>query len=417
MNLKYSVVVVTGLCASLAVGALATLGNPSLLALTSVVPAIWLFQPSRRTAYSSACCYYLAALWQIPGVLHSLPGTSRLDGLESVTIWLCAAALLSLPWALAWNHDSRRVLWLTPIAQALSIVPPLGLIGLACPASAAGLLLPGAGWFGFAVVLVLPGVLVAWPRGAPLGLVASIALIHLTYDGGPRAPRNWEGINTNRRPTLGLVQQYEAIDEVLSLSLRSSADVVVFPETTVSTWTSGADAYFGEAIAELKARGKTVLIGSTVEIPPPVGSAVSLDISGAIRVLNGDSEQGAPLAVRSESRYRNLVVIRGGQSGLFAQRIPVPIGMWHPFSGIGVPLNLTGPTTIEIWGQRAAILICYEQLLAWPILTSLLQKPTIVVGIANSHLPRLGSIPDLQALYLRSWARLFGLPTVTAMNR
>lgn len=67
------------MCASIAVGALATSGSASLLALTTVVPAIWLFQPSRRTAYFSACCYYLAALWQIPGILHSLPAEVRLD--------------------------------------------------------------------------------------------------------------------------------------------------------------------------------------------------------------------------------------------------------------------------------------------------------------------------------------------------
>lgn len=414
MKLNTSVVVVTGMCASSAMGALATWGSAPLLALTTVAPAIWLFQPSRRAAYSSSCSYYLTALWQIPGVLHSLPGASRLSEFESITVWLCAAALLSLPWALAWNHDCHQILWLTPVAQTLSIAPPLGLIALACPASAAGLLLPGTGWVGFVAVLVLPGVLVAWPRGATLGLAAGIAMIHLTYEGAPGAPTGWQGMNTNLRPAEGIVRQYEAIDEAISLALRSSAEVTVFPETAVSNWTHGTDAFFSDAIAHLKARGKTLLIGSTVQTPPPVGSSLLLDISSAIRVLNGEFDQRESSA---GSRYRNVVMIRGDQFGSFAQRIPVPIGMWHPFSGFGVPLNLTGPATIEIKGQRVAILICYEQLLAWPILTALVQKPTIIVGIANTHLPRLANTAKLQALYLRSWTQLFSLPIVTATNR
>jgi hypothetical protein len=34
-------------------------------------------------------------------------------------------------------------------------------------------------------------------------------------------------------------------------------------------------------------------------------------------------------------------------------------------------------------GYRAAVLICYEQLLTWPILTSMVDHPTAIVAVAN----------------------------------
>jgi hypothetical protein len=45
----------------------------------------------------------------------------------------------------------------------------------------------------------------------------------------------------------------------------------------------------------------------------------------------------------------------------------------------GVPLNLFGPGTISVQNQRAAVLICYEQLLVWPFVSSAFEHPTVVV--------------------------------------
>ena len=63
----------------------------------------------------------------------------------------------------------------------------------------------------------------------------------------------------------------------------------------------------------------------------------------------------------------------------------MPIAMWKPFSADGVPLNLFGPGTISVQGQRAAVLICYEQLLVWPFLSSAFERPTILITAANDY--------------------------------
>ena len=60
--------------------------------------------------------------------------------------------------------------------------------------------------------------------------------------------------------------------------------------------------------------------------------------------------------------------------------------MWNPFQPQGgVALNLLGPGTVDVGGQRAAILICYEQLLTWPMLRSAAEKPTILIAISMSR--------------------------------
>jgi len=54
------------------------------------------------------------------------------------------------------------------------------------------------------------------------------------------------------------------------------------------------------------------------------------------------------------------------------------------FSKIGVPLRLGGPGVLAIDHQRAALLICYEQMLVFPVLASMLRHPTVIVGISNT---------------------------------
>jgi apolipoprotein N-acyltransferase len=90
--------------------------------------------------------------------------------------------------------------------------------------------------------------------------------------------------------------------------------------------------------------------------------------------------------------------------------------MWRPFARSGVQLHLAGPAVLPVAGQRAAVLICYEQLLTWPILTSLLRKPTVIVAVANDYWARGTTIPASQLTAVRAWARLMALPYVSATN-
>ena len=72
---------------------------------------------------------------------------------------------------------------------------------------------------------------------------------------------------------------------------------------------------------------------------------------------------------------------------------------------------------VDADGQSVAPLICYEQLLIWPVLQSMLYRPDALVGIANGWWATGTSVPAIQLVALTAWARLFNLPLVTAFNR
>jgi hypothetical protein len=89
--------------------------------------------------------------------------------------------------------------------------------------------------------------------------------------------------------------------------------------------------------------------------------------------------------------------------------------MWRPFSKLNVPLRLGAPGVLVIDRQRATT-DRYEQMLTFPILTSLLQHPTVIVGINDTfwvddtdHCPH-------QVSALRSWAKLFQPPCLLAVK-
>jgi apolipoprotein N-acyltransferase len=71
---------------------------------------------------------------------------------------------------------------------------------------------------------------------------------------------------------------------------------------------------------------------------------------------------------------------------------------------------------VDVGGQRAAVLICYEQLLAWPILRSALEHPTLLIAISNEAWTTTTVVPHVQQACARAWARLFGLPLISAIN-
>ena len=95
---------------------------------------------------------------------------------------------------------------------------------------------------------------------------------------------------------------------------------------------------------------------------------------------------------------------------------PIPIAMWKPLGDDGVPLNLFARGTIRIHNQNAAVLICYEQILVWPFLSSALEHPTILLTTSNDYWAKNTRIPAIQQSSAASWARLFHLPVLSATN-
>ncbi len=91
--------------------------------------------------------------------------------------------------------------------------------------------------------------------------------------------------------------------------------------------------------------------------------------------------------------------------------------MWRRFGTGGVRLNWQPNRPIEISAERVCVLICYEALIPWPVLSLLLHEPTIICLIANNYWTVGTPIARYQLATVKSWSRLFGIPYLKASNQ
>ena len=139
---------------------------------------------------------------------------------------------------------------------------------------------------------------------------------------------------------------------------------------------------------------------------------LSEELSHAHRTLIvGATERAA------DGRWENVALGMGEQIFTYRQHLPVPIGMVRPWHPPSFDINLAGPYTVDLAGERVAVLICYEQLLAWPILRAAFDRPTQLIGLANDTWVQNTRIPAMQRASLIAWSRLLGIPVTSAVNR
>ena len=404
----------------LAIGLALSSAHPMGIILSVGMPALTFVQPTRRWSYASALSYYVGALWSI------IPGARNFFGssgsfLDAFVLWIVSGILLAIPWALVWTKERRQVLWRAPVGLILSVVPPLGLIGWASPLTSSGLLFPGSSWLGLAGCAFAIGAL-AW-RPKPTIFVAGTVAVGLNLLFVSPSLNSWQAVNTNLGSVSGeqssALAQFEAAEFVQRRALASNAHVIVFPEAVVSSWTPATDSFWEGTINKLRSSGKAIIVGAKVidAQPPSAFSADNFALSLATLQSAPAGPHVSPLSRTDDvAAYRNVLVVRGQESTMFDQRIPVPVSMWRPFATAGVQLHLTGPSILPLEGQRVAVLICYEQLLTWPILTSLIGKPTVIVAVANDYWAYGTTIPEFQRSAVRAWARLMSIPYVSATN-
>jgi apolipoprotein N-acyltransferase len=361
---------------------------PLMFIASICVPAWALRQHKRAHAITVAFAYYAGATGVVISGAKTFfgAGAGLLDG---ITLWLIGAALLCVPYALIWS-ESPRLIWLrAPAAVLMSVPPPLGILGVASPLTAAGLLFPGTGWLGLAATLMSIAALCVRPAFTAWAIAAIAFSCNLAYPGNPRPPSDWQAVSTHFGG-LGLngvsaEDEFQAAEFIQQAALHSNARVIVFPETAVPRWTEATDLFWQPTLEAVASSGKTMLIGTTFDIPGQPG-------------------------------YENGIVIRGAQAGVFLQHIPVPVGMWNPMRSSSVPFHILNPSVVTVGNHRTAIIICYEQFLTWPILKAFLDHPDVFVSVANDYWARDTRIPALQSQILKFWARLFRSSKISATN-
>ena len=407
--------------ASATIGVAFSTGHPAGIVLSVAVPALALRQPTRRFGYLSGVFYYGGASWPIVPAARNFFGPHP-AAVDALGLWIIAALLLALPWFCVWTSDRRQYLWRGALGIVMTVIPPLGVIGWASPLTASGFLFPGTSWIGVFALTLAMGFLASSPRVALLAISTTAIILNLSAGPAPKLP-NWEGINTHfggvSHEHTGAIAEFRVVESIQRRALASQSKVVVFPETVVPEWSTATDVFWERTLNEIRSAGKTIIVGSKVVQPTKIGGFHADEFAASIAILTSGRPPinlAAPSRPSVTSPFRNVLIVRGREEGIFEQRIPVPLGMWRPFGGEGAKIHLGGPAVLPVAGERAAILICYEQLLTWPILTSILQRPTVIAAVANDHWATGTPIPQLQLNAVRAWARLISMPYVSATN-
>ena len=376
-------------------GAIAWSGHLSTIPLSLVAVLLVYHAKSRKHAYASMFCYYAAAS------LPLIPGARAFFGLQGtplIGLFLClsATSLLALPWGLLFACGRGRTALSVPLCILLTAMPPLGIIGWASPLLSAGVLFPGSKWFGLALILVFLSLFRFKPAWSLVCLTLCALVFQFQYT-QPQIPAGWEAVNTNYggsgQGDTDFMTEYNTYQSMQTTILESRVAVLLFPEHLVTHWNESTEAFWEDTLTSLATQHRTVLIGAGINQP-------------------GNSRN--PF---EQNRYLNALLARGEENtAVYQQRIPIPIAMWKPFADEGAPLNLFARGTIHVHNQSAAVLICYEQVLVWPFLSSALEHPTILLTTANDYWAKDTRIPAIQQSSTASWARLFHLPVLSATN-
>lgn len=371
------------------VGAVAWSGDPLTLPLAMMFPAPWALARSRIVAALVSAAYFLAASRGLPQGVANFYGTDLWPGL---LLWLAASLSFVAVHTILWT---KRPGWGRAVrfglAAVLMTVPPFGIVGWAHPLTAAGVLFPAWGWLG--LVAAAAGLIVMTTRAWPAAAIslAGTWLWSAAFWTVPPLPDGFRGVDLEMGQSLGRDGALERHRDLIATVMRAAQDggeIVVLPESAIGFWTPTVEHLWRDA---LSGSDLTVVAGATVVEP---------------------------------SGYDNVLVkISAGEAGvLYRERMPVPVSMWQPGRGwLGQPggarAHLFANPVVQLAGRRIAPLICYEQLVVWPVLQSMLHGPDAIVAVGNGWWTAGTSIVAIQTASTIAWARLFGLPLVTAFNR
>jgi hypothetical protein len=367
--------VAAGLCSGIAWS-----GRSSwLLPLSLVLPLLLGLAETRRAAIFIAAIYFAVAL--APCIRAAQVFFEHRSPLGAFLLWLAWVSALTTVFALGWRREKAwRAAAMTTAVIAAAILP----IGLGSPLTSAGLLFPGTAFAGvlFTVVLCFALSARAWKL---FGITALAAVLWQARYSPPQPLQTWRAVATSfggkAYGPMDPAASFRALMWVSARARSSPAQVLLFPENVLPDY---SDAVTGEWIdlGTVARQGTTIVIGSD---RPTV----------------------------SFERRENVLLARGALSAEYVQRVPIPVAMW----GRDTDAHLFGPGVMKIGDRRAAVLLCYEQLLVAPVLQSFLNRPDVLLAASNLYWARGTNVDAVEQGCVEAWARLFGVPYLRAVNR
>lgn len=379
------------LLGSVVAGWLGWSGDLLSLPLAASFPLLWSHAKTRAQALTVSAAYFMSASRGLPQGVANYYASDIWPGL---LLWLIASTGFVLVHTALWTD---RPGWRKPlrflIACVIMAVPPLGILGWAHPITAAGVLFPAWGWWGLLamVLILLLTTMQHW-------LIAVFVSAGFWFSSSAIAtesaqPALWHGIDLKMGVSLGRDQSLERHGALMAIirlpvSHHASRTGVVLPESALGFWTP--------TIARLWQRE---LSGTTITV---IAGTVVVDADGYDNVLVSLNASGSAIVYR--------------------QRMPVPGSMWQPWLKVlgdrgGARAHFFANPVVDVDHTRIAPLMCYEQLIVWPVIHSMLHDPDLIVAPANVWWTRGTSIMNIQRASAKAWARLFGKPLITAFNQ
>jgi hypothetical protein len=374
---------------SFAAGSLGWNGSPIALPVAMLFPALWALSPTRTVAACAAAGYFLSASRGLPEGIATFYESQLALG---VALWLAASLPFVVVHAIFWTPQDG---WLRALryllAASIMSVPPCGIVGWAHPITAAGILFPGWKWAGLAATAMLMLAMTTRRRPfAAAAMVACWAWSAATWTASA-PPEGWTGMDTHFGGAAGHFADYTQHIETVRRARSAAAEgrsIVVLPESAGGLWTPTVDRIWRR---ELEGTDFTIIAGAAV--------------------VNRHGYDNVMLEITAQ---RSRII--------YSQRMPVPISMWQPWLAWfgmngGARMDFFANPITSVEGTKVAPLICYELLVVWPIIQSMLRGPQMMVAIGNGWWTTGTDIIAVQRATAAAWSSLFNVPSVVAFNR
>jgi hypothetical protein len=362
-------------------------GHVLLFPAALLFPMLWSSARSRLTAGTVSAGYFLAASRGLPQGVATFYSSDLWPGL---LLWLCASLSFVAVHTVLWTKSAGIRPFSYLGAAVLLAIPPFGITGWAHPITAAGVLFPEWGWWGLAAATAgLMGLVTRiWPAVAT-ALLGFWFWSAATWD-QPKLGDGWQGVDLELGALLGRdvsIQRHRDLIATVKDRASGGTRYIVLPESALGFWTPTVERLWQRALQ-----------GTDISI---VAGAAAIDAAGYDNVLITLSRDGARL--------------------LYRERMPVPGSMWQPWDPLlgtsgGARAHFIENPVVSVGATRVAPLICYEQLIVWPVLQSMLQDPDLIVAVGNGWWTRGTSIVAIQRASAKAWARLFDKPLVLSFN-
>jgi hypothetical protein len=373
---------------SIAIGIIAW---DSYLPVAILLPVIWSKTDTKKSAWLVGLFYHLAAS---RGLILAVPVFFDATLIYGIFLWFAAGLIQSLPYLLCTsvrNHYLAIVLLLFAL-----ILPPVGIVGWANPLTAAGILFPGTGFAGLFLTLCLIWLMIWLYKkqkilAGVLGVLIILIPLVIKHNKTPKIQIKGSSTHFTGNPSDlrdKFQKDYQKFIKIYNQYNGFDFKTLVLPESSAGIWF--------DSTKHLWSRWQRDLIK---------------DQSVILSTLLPENK-------KSLKTYNALIEMKKDRFDvLYKARQSVPVAMWRPWCKDNVKNNWFDNPVFKVSGQRATALICYEAYLTWPVLQSFLAgDPEVILFVSNHWWSKNTSLLSIQKTCVNSWATLFSVPVVTAVN-